>query len=200
MRREANGNPSIAASCALNVLDPSSQIGTRNPAPGTARTIWSGCSGPSRACNSMTSWGKFSSDVAQIPAQRARGTLIGAGCAAEREIDAAPVKRFQRTECSAMTSGALRCLRTPPWPCSMQRTSLANWREAANRPTQRSSSSKAGEIFSKFRWTISTTVFDNDNAIVDACQCRLHPGLLHSQAVGVDRPKLVKHRRCEFFR
>ena len=43
-----------------------------------------------------------------------------------------------------------------PSQCSMPRRSLANWREAANRPMPRSSSSKAGEIFSKFRWTRAT--------------------------------------------
>jgi hypothetical protein len=41
---------------------------------------------------------KILSRRGQIPAQRACGTLIGAGCAAEPEIDAAPVKRFQRTK------------------------------------------------------------------------------------------------------
>src|SRR6202043_3925513 len=90
----ANGKPRIAASCALNVLDPSSQIGTRNPAPGTARTIWSGCSGPKQGLQFPDIMGKILGGRGQIPAQRARGPLIGAGCAAESEIDAAPVKRF----------------------------------------------------------------------------------------------------------
>jgi hypothetical protein len=45
----------MAANCALNVLDPSSQIGTRNLAPGIARTSWLGCTGPGKACSSMTS-------------------------------------------------------------------------------------------------------------------------------------------------
>jgi hypothetical protein len=80
------------------VLDPSSQIGTRNPAPDTARTTWSGCSGPQQGLQFHDIMGKILSGRGQIPAQRARGPLIGAGCAAEPEIDAAPVKRFQRTE------------------------------------------------------------------------------------------------------
>jgi hypothetical protein len=79
------------------VLDPSSQIGTRNPAPGTARTLV-GLQRSQQGLQFHDIMGKILGGRGQIPAQRARGTLIGAGCAAEPEIDAAPVKRFQRTE------------------------------------------------------------------------------------------------------
>jgi len=37
-----NGSPSSPASRALKSLDPSSQIGTSSPSPGTARTAWPG--------------------------------------------------------------------------------------------------------------------------------------------------------------
>ncbi len=45
MKCEANayGSPSIAASCAPNRLEPRIQSGTREPAPGVARTAWPGC-------------------------------------------------------------------------------------------------------------------------------------------------------------
>ena len=39
----------MAASLALNRLEPSSQIGTWESAPGTARTTWFGWTGPSSA-------------------------------------------------------------------------------------------------------------------------------------------------------
>ena len=42
---KAKGKPSLAASCALKRLEPRSQIGRRNPAPGTARTLWPGLAG-----------------------------------------------------------------------------------------------------------------------------------------------------------
>src|ERR671921_847381 len=40
---KANGRPSIAASWALNVLEPSNHIGIFSPSPGVALTLVSGC-------------------------------------------------------------------------------------------------------------------------------------------------------------
>jgi hypothetical protein len=88
----------MAASCALNVLDPSSQIGTRSPAPGTARTRLVGLQRSQQSLQFHDIAGEIFGARPEIPAQRARRALIGAGCAAETEIDAAPVKRFQRAE------------------------------------------------------------------------------------------------------
>lgn len=49
----------MPARCALKWLEPSSQIGTFESAPGTAMIFCSSVPGPSRACSSTTSFGKL---------------------------------------------------------------------------------------------------------------------------------------------
>src|ERR1700722_4044070 len=62
--------------------------------------------------------GKILSGRGQIPAQRAR-YADRAGCAAEPEIDAAPVKRFQRTELLCDDQRRMVSNITPPDPTRM---------------------------------------------------------------------------------
>lgn len=93
----ANGKPSVAANWALKRLEPSSQIGTRKPAPGTARTRWPGVSGAKYDCNSLTCSGK-SSPFDLLSAQSPRGGHVCSRRASEAKIDAARVERLQRAE------------------------------------------------------------------------------------------------------
>ena len=52
----------MPASSAPNRLEPRIHSGTFSPVPGTACTDCPSRTGPNRACNSSTSWGKRSAD------------------------------------------------------------------------------------------------------------------------------------------
>jgi len=94
----AKGNPSAAASCAPNRLDPRIQIGTSNPAPGMAYT---GLPRLDRLkiAHQLDDILRKGIDVGvEIAPQGACGQLIGARRATDAEIDAAGMERGQRTE------------------------------------------------------------------------------------------------------
>ena len=52
----------------------------------------------------------------EVAPQRERGALVGAGRAAETEVDAPRVQRVEGADCSAMTSGAWFGSMIPPAP------------------------------------------------------------------------------------
>src|ERR1019366_8054695 len=112
----ANGNPSIPASCALKPLDPSNVIGTLLPCPGIAFTTCPGFSGPRYVRSSSSSAGK--------PSPLCRKSLRSARIVWESPPGARPSPRSIRPgynassvpNCSATTSGAWFGSITPPLP------------------------------------------------------------------------------------
>ena len=91
---KAKGSPSPAASRAPKSLDPSSQIGTSSPSPGTALAAWPGCAGAKSAAVPARPGER---SPLQLPAQRA-GRPVGSGSAAQAEVDPARVERLERPE------------------------------------------------------------------------------------------------------
>ncbi len=98
-RRRRRAGRASAASCAPNRLEPRIQIGTFGPAPGTARDgLVRRRPARNSACSSTHVLREAVGDIAERAAQRPRGALVGAGRAAEAEIDAAGIQRVERAE------------------------------------------------------------------------------------------------------